>query len=125
MVLFNLSGHTPPDGSNIYDQIYNVTIPNISLEAKSIIFFAKKALSTLPQEILERGDFEIILPGMTPLAATVLAMIHGQYGQFPIIRYALKAEGGMFKLSEPIDLQEVRVKARGGRQIDFQEEAAN
>jgi hypothetical protein len=120
MVLFNLSGHTPPEGSEIYEQIINVTIPNIPVNNESIVGYAKKIIKTLPKYNLERGDFEVLLPGMTPLAAVILAMIHGKYGQFPIIRYGVRQPNGTFKLSEALDLQEVRLAARGERQ----EEAA-
>ncbi|MGI9862720.1 CRISPR-associated protein Csx15 [Moorella naiadis] len=116
MVLFNLSGHTPPGGSEIYEQIVNITIPNIPVTNEGITNFAKKILKTLPQYTMEKGEFEVILPGMTPLAAVVLAMLHGQYGQFPIIRFAVRQPNGTFKLSEPLDLQEVRLAAREERQ---------
>ena len=48
---------------------------------------------------------------MTPLASAVLALLHGVAGHFPVIRFAVKTETG-YVLSDPLDLQLLRVSAR-------------
>jgi len=115
MYLFNLSGHTPPKGSEEFDVIINRDIPNIPPTPEAIARQAFELVESLPQEVLRQGGFEVILPGMTPLAGATLAVIHGRYGQFPAIRFAVRQSDGTFKLSGRIDLQEIRMGGRAGR----------
>lgn len=115
MYLFNLSGHTPPKGSEEFDVIVNRDIPNIAPTPEAVARQAFELVDSLPQEALREGGFEVILPGMTPLAAAVLAVIHGRYGQFPAIRFAVRQADGTFRLSGRIDLQQVRMDGRAGR----------
>ncbi|MGI9951262.1 CRISPR-associated protein Csx15 [Moorellaceae bacterium AZ2] len=111
MYLFNLSGHTPPRGSEEFDVIVNRDIPNIPPVPEAVARQAFELVNSLPQDVVREGGFEIILPGMTPLAAAVLAVIHSRYGQFPSIRFAVRQSDGTFKLSGRIDLQGLRLES--------------
>lgn len=52
------------------------------------------------------------LPGATVAAACLLAELHGRTGGFPRIVSLVRAEDGVFHLSEVVDLFEVRNAAR-------------
>jgi hypothetical protein len=77
------------------------------------------------QEVLLRTGFTpdqwateriiINLPGMSPFAGVLLAQIHALSGHFPEIVRFLQDEDKSFHLAEPIDLQDVRNRARPSR----------
>lgn len=59
---------------------------------------------------------EIVLPGMAPAAAMLLAEWHGRYGSFPTIRWSVRGPGGFaWPETAKADLQSVRLDARTGR----------
>lgn len=113
MLLVNLSGHPAPRGSEGFE-VFDVPVANVPVSAEGIAAAATDlvggVLATHREEVMRR-EFQVILPGMTPLAAAVLAQLHGVAGHFPAIRFAVKGETG-FRLSEPMDLQALRTSAR-------------
>lgn len=112
-VLFNLSGHPAPMGSP--EDTVTVPVPNVVMAPDKISEAATVLVDTLPEDVVARGQYEVILPGMTPLAAAVLAVLHGRTGCFPMIRFSSRRDGG-FVLSEPLDLQNLRLAARESRE---------
>lgn len=113
--LFNLSGHSVPPTNNKFDVIVNRDYPNIPPFPEAIRRQAVKLVDSLPQDVLERGDFEVILPGMTPLAAAVIAVIESRRGALPCIRFAVKQPDGTYRLSGRIDLQQIRAEGQSGK----------
>lgn len=111
-VLFNLSGHPAPIGSP--EGTITIPIPNVTMTPEKIAEAAEALVDQLPDDIVTRGQYEVMLPGMTPLAAAVLAVLHGRTGCFPVIRFSVRRNGG-FVLSEPLDLQNLRLAARERR----------
>ena len=49
----------------------------------------------------------VALPGLAPLAAIVISIIHGKTGSFPVIQPLVRGESG-FSPGPTLDLQEVR-----------------
>lgn len=113
MLLVNLSGHPAPRGSEAF-AVCDVPVANVPVSARGVAAAATdllgKVLAAHREEVM-RGEYQVLLPGMTPLAAAVLALLHGVAGHFPAIRFAVKGETG-FRLSEPMDLQALRTSAR-------------
>lgn len=50
----------------------------------------------------------IALPGLAPLSAVVLTVLHGMTGQFPIVQPLVRGEDGAFVPGPVMDLQGVR-----------------
>lgn len=111
-VKLNLSGHA-----------------NAALEAAGFAFpgvlHVDPADPSLPQKVtaflaplVSSGDVvTVALPGMTQLAALVLAVIHGLSGQFPTVQPLVRAEDGQFAPGPTTDLQALRNDvARSNRQ---------
>lgn len=111
-ILFNLSGHPAPVGSP--EDVITLAIPNVVMSPEKIAEAAKALVDQLPEDIVARGQYEVLLPGMAPLAAAVLAVLHGRSGFFPAIRFSVRRDEG-FVISEPLDLQDLRLAAREKR----------
>lgn len=61
----------------------------------------------------------IVVPGLAPLAACLLAELHGRCGYFPacvVIRPDPKGMPGTFVVAEVLDLQGVRYRSREQRE---------
>jgi hypothetical protein len=56
----------------------------------------------------------LVLPGLAPLAALVISIIHGLTGTFPVIQLMVKGDSG-FVPGFTVDLNEVRTNARANR----------
>lgn len=113
---YNFSGH-PIEGMDLAPFI-GVNLPN---EADALVMIIREILLHLPyRESLLRGEAaEVVLPGLSPAAAIFLAEWHGQFGNWPSIRWAVKREQGGFAYpnSATADLNEVRANARVARSI--------
>jgi len=116
-LLFNYSGHPLPSEPKGY-LIKNFEIPTADLNTPkkvvdTVTSLLKPAYEEYKDEIL-KGQYEIVLPGMSVLSTSFLVVLHGLSGHFPTIRYIYRIDSG-FKLSEPFDLQKVRLTARDSR----------
>lgn len=113
--IFNASGH-PIASSDTVEVVDSVAIPNIDLgNPQAVIDAAMEIAEEAGLHVLE-GCY-IALPGMSVLAAAVLAAIHGKAGQFPKIAYAVRGDDGVFRFGagQEIDLWRVRMDARAER----------
>lgn len=109
----NFSGH-PVEGNDIAPLV-GVNLPMEAGEA--LVASIKEALDALPvalQEQLKKGFIpSIILPGMAPAAAILLAEWHGRYGSFPRIAWAVRGpEGFAWPEEATADLSGLREQAR-------------
>ena len=113
---YNLSVH-PIEGMDLAPFI-GVNLPN---EANALVMTIREILLHLPyRESLLRGEAaEVVLPGLSAAAAIFLAEWHGQFGNWPSIRWAVKKEEGGFAYppTAMADLNEVRANARIARSI--------
>lgn len=107
----NLSGH-PVSG-------FDSTLVGVNLpmeDAATLVTKLTEVLLAHPcREGLLHGEAaEVVLPGMAPAAAIALAVWHGQFGQFPAVRWAVRGKEGAFTWPEAArcDLQNVRTEAR-------------
>lgn len=114
MYLLNLSGHPVPQCEYEFEQVVNVPITNVDMSVDGIQRAAFDIVAQLPLQQVMTGQCEIILPGLTPLAAAVLAILHGISGIFLPIRFAVRTENG-FTLSDRLDLFQLRLSARDWR----------
>ena len=87
MIKINFSGH-PVSGF----QIAPFVGANLPTEASALAETVRETLLSLPErETLLRGEqAEVILPGLAHAAGHVLAEWHGQFGGFPVIRWAVR-----------------------------------
>ncbi len=113
MKKINFSGH-PVAGFEIAPFVG----ANLPVESGSLAETVRETLLALPEreELLRGGAAEIILPGLAHAAAHVLAEWHGQFGGFPVIRWAVRGEKG-FEWPETAvsNLAAVRESARTAR----------
>jgi len=64
------------------------------------------------QDAVRRGKVEVILPGLAPAAAVVLAAVHGLAGHFVSIRWYIRNPDGSWSVSNSLALQPVRITVR-------------
>jgi hypothetical protein len=86
----------------------------------SYIYEAERLLSLLSPEAEDearKGRLTMILPGLSVLAGTILAVFHGRFGHFPFLKWKLRdSESGEFgDTKKRIDLQMLRNESRKGR----------
>lgn len=112
MIRINFSGHPVP-GFGIAPLV-GANLPLTSGEELSE--YVREIILALPQreELLCGAAAELVLPGMTPAVAVVLAEWVGQFGSFPRIRWAVRGESGSFEWPDScsLSLAEVRESAR-------------
>lgn len=111
--LYNFSGH-PVAGFDVAPFI-GVNFPN---DAESLVDLMRATCKTLPgRDALLAGEKgEVVLPGLAHAAAVLLAEWHGQFGQFPRIRWAVRGESGFAWPEEArCNLNAVRHEAREER----------
>tara|TARA_B100002003_G_C14013261_1_gene488865 strand:- start:259 stop:606 length:348 start_codon:yes stop_codon:yes gene_type:complete len=115
MVSINFSGH-PVAGVELAPLV-GANLPLV--EGQELSATMRELLLALPErEALLRGAAaEIILPGMSPAVAVLLAEWVGQFGVFPRIRWAVRGDSGSFEWPESatLNLAEVRESARTAR----------
>lgn len=110
---FNFSGH-PVAGFEIAPLVG----ANLPADGAGLAETIREVLLALPgrEDILRGGAAEIILPGLSQAAALLLAEWHGQFGNWPSIRWATRGPGGFAWPDEAkADLNEVRESARTAR----------
>jgi hypothetical protein len=115
-IKINFSGH-PAKGFKI-DPLVGVNLPMNGVE--ELLKAVKGCLDSLPEEVkqslYEGAKAEIILPGMAPATALLLAEYHGRFGNFPIIRWAIRdTDGFVWPVQAMGDLQSIRQEARTAR----------
>ena len=119
MLLINCSGHPAPmidvDGNDIDLDVVDIDVPNLDIPNASFQDVAhdlmNDILDNVDKDVLMRGNFQVMLPGLTPLAVSLLTLLHGFIGHFPSVRSSVRVDGG-FRLSDPIDLFQVRLDGR-------------
>lgn len=119
-VLFNISGHPLPENPKGYVTV-DIQVPTADLSTPEKVIDLVKTLLALPYkdhlDPLMKGEYEVVLPGMSIVAAVSIAILHGIGGHFPTLRwtYPDPTEKGKFKLSKPFDLQKLRIDSREAR----------
>ena len=115
MIHINFSGH-PISGWEIAPLV-GVNLPPEAEKARALIRHVIGQLPEPARRALEEGAAaEIVLPGLSWVAALLLAEWHGRFGSFPRIRWAVRGSQGFTWPEEAgADLQEVREEARGRR----------
>jgi hypothetical protein len=110
MYEYNFSGH-PVEGIEFAPFIGI----NFGSSAESIREVIQKTLTGLPnRNALLRGErASIVLPGWTHVGAILLAEWHGQFGNWPTIRWAVRTENGFsYTDDSTADLNAIRELAR-------------
>ena len=102
VVKLNLSGHTNEyldQMEFVFPGVLHVDLADPELTVKLTNFLAP---------LMGSGDQVVVaLPGLAPLAALVLVIIHGLTGNFPTIQPLVRGESG-FVPGPQIDLQTLR-----------------
>lgn len=113
MIKVNFSGH-PVTGFAIAPFV-GANLPTDSVALAATI---RETLLALPEReaLLTGAQAEVILPGLAHAAGHVLAEWHGQFGGFPVIRWAVRGTAGFeWPESAISDLAAVRESARTAR----------
>ncbi len=117
MIRINFSGH-PIDPMLGFTEMPLVGV-NLDVTTAATLQREIQALlqSLDAREALLTGErAQIVLPGLAPAAALLLAEWHGQFGSFPYVRWAVRTdEGFTFPQDAVADLAEVRESARTRR----------
>jgi len=111
----NFSGH-PVAGFDLAPLV-GANLPLV--EGQDLSAALREILLALPgrEDLLRGCAAEIVLPGMSPAVAALLAEWVGQFGFLPRIRWAVRGTGGSFEWpdSATLNLAEVRESARTSR----------
>ncbi len=129
-ILINLSTHplTDEQHEEIKKHIYveeEIEIP-VHCEPANVITHIQNLIDEIGLTMDEWSTRLVVLalPGLSPLAATILAYIHGVKGGFPkILWITLHPDGGRYILGDLIDLQKVRDSAREKRAMRIKNES--
>jgi len=101
-IKLNLSGHV-----NAELEAMGFTFPGVLHVDLSDPELATK-LTNFLSPLMNSGDQVVIaLPGLSPLAALVLTIIHGLTGSFPVIQTLIRSDSG-FIPGPQVDLQTLR-----------------
>jgi hypothetical protein len=102
IIKLNLSGHTNENLDQMgftFPETLHVDLSDPDLGQKLTDFLAP---------LITSGDQVVVaLPGLAPLAALVLVIIHGLTGTFPVIQPLVRGQSG-FTPAPQIDLQTLR-----------------
>jgi len=112
-IKINFSGHSV-EGFEIAPLV-GVNLPMETSDGlKSALQECFKSIPEEMRSLLEKGKVaEVILPGMAPASAVLLAEWHGRFGSFPVIRWAVRGpEGFNWPEEATTDLQTLREQAR-------------
>ena len=113
MIKINFSGH-PVAGFEIAPFVG----ANLPTSGRELAETVRETLLALPgrEELLAGAGAEVILPGLSHAAGVLLAEYHGQFGNWPTIRWAVRGEKGFTRPDEAgADLNAVRESARTAR----------
>lgn len=114
-ILFNLSGHPVPAGADEFEVLDAGVVPNVDMtDSQSIPTAATEIVSQLPKDVLSKGNFTVVLPGLTPLAVAIVTVLHGVSGGFNFrVAYSVREQDGAFRLiDQPLDLFQIRLDSR-------------
>jgi hypothetical protein len=101
-IKLNLSGHV-----NAELEAMGFTFPGVLHVDLSDPELATK-LTNFLSPLMNSGDQVVVaLPGLSPLAALVLTIIHGLTGSFPVIQTLIRSDSG-FIPGPQVDLQTLR-----------------
>lgn len=93
----------------------SVPVPNVDLSDREAVLRLAQDIAQGARIACEQG-IPIALPGMTTLAAHVLALLQGLTGQLPRIAWAARVDGKFVWSEDQVaDLHEARNWARGMR----------
>jgi hypothetical protein len=110
---FNFSGHPVADF-----EVAPLVGANLPADGPGIAETLRETLLALPgREAILRGESaEVVLPGLSQAAAILLAEWHGQFGNWPHIRWAVRgADGFSWPETAKANLNEIRESARTAR----------
>jgi hypothetical protein len=113
MIRINFTGH-PVKGIELAPFV-GVNFPS---DGKGLAEVIREVLLALPDRarLLAGEQAEVALPGLAHAAAVLLAEWHGQFGGFPVIRWAVRGEAGFTWPDEATaNLAAVRESARTAR----------
>jgi len=121
-MLVNFSGHPLPEAAQKSlgkkYEIVDYEVPNLDVtSSKALVNSTISLMATFVGEHsakIKTGDFEIVFPGLSPVAIMVLTTLHGFSGHFPKFRWTYRTDNG-FAVSEALDLQKIRLDARADR----------
>lgn len=112
MIKLNLSGHA----NKHLDEMGFITPGSLHVDLADPNL-PEKLIKFLGELIPPDGDqVQVVLPGLSPLAALVIAAIHGMTGSFPVVVPMIRQADGSFLPGEGWDLQQIRDAARQSRQ---------
>jgi len=102
VVKLNLSGHANAELDKlgfVFPGVLHVDLSDPGLTTK---------LTNFLSPLMNSGDQVVVaLPGLSPLAALVLTIIHGLTGSFPVIQTLIRSDSG-FIPGPQVDLQTLR-----------------
>ncbi len=113
MIKVNFSGH-PVAGFDVAPLVG----ANLPQEGAALVAYIREVILALPErdKLLQGAPVEVILPGLAHAAACVLAELHGQFGFFPHIRWAVRgSEGFTWPETATANLADIRESARTAR----------
>jgi hypothetical protein len=124
LVLLNFSHALTPDQIEAVGRLADAAVDRVVEEPLQLINelpFAPQVRSAVDElPITDRewqfGSFVLHLPGLSPIAALVLAEMHGRTGGFPaIVRMSRSGMLNQYEVAEVIGLQPAREVARMAR----------
>lgn len=130
--VINMSGHAINDGSrSVENWLVGKTViainPNVNQgktfqNLDDLVQEADRLISEIPVDVLERvsraSAITFALPGMSMLTTILLTKIHALQGVFPLVTVSIRDNfNGEFVWQEPMDLQHIRTKHRGARDV--------
>lgn len=122
-VVINWSGHPLPEAHWLSPfRVWEPKQPpHFNTESwETILLSIQKLIRDLPQDIQLRmlqGDHNIVIviPQLAGALSVLLAYLHGTMGVFPTVTCPLRSREGGFKLPEPANLSDIRLRARSER----------
>ncbi len=120
MLLLNFSGHPAPRGTD-KDKMDVIDLPPVITNPLPIE--VNKSVQTLVdeacndekvREAIVRGEYQVLLPGYSPLAAALISELAGRTGRLPTVRWGVRRRDKYY-LSPPCRLQANRTAARARR----------
>lgn len=118
MILLNFSGHPAPKGADemeIIDfppVIANPMPKDVNEKVKDLV--DKACQSEKIRQAIETGEYQILLPGYSPLTAALISELAGRSGRLPTVRWAVRRRDKYY-ISPPCRLQANRTAARAKR----------
>jgi hypothetical protein len=124
MILLNFSGHPAPRGTEEMDVvdippvIANPTPAEINKKVQALVDQVCEDKNV--KEAIARGEYQVLLPGYSPLATALMAELAGRTGRLPTVRWGIRRRE-KFYISSPCQLQAQRTAARVRRMEEMSE----